>query len=1281
MMTDWYTTSTQIAAFPGTRDQNADLKAMQQFWAYAPGRIESYEASDYKYTPTAIGFRPPANLGQTVDVYLKSSRSSSGDDAAWTYFDSRTVTSYGWKDFTMTIQTNQSCHVKLVAGNAPADVTIGALPSGNSTVGGIKQTGWNGADMENPPDDDFIYTQARVTTNLISKTTAVDPDGQTNVTVTVTNRYCVLQPARTDATKALSIRSPILYHGVGMIDIKYTNVCEGAEIWVQMCTNNVVGDLRGTGGLNGSIEEGTGRRQWETIAKYTYADLGKFGEKQHFVGLHDRLGHPVVGVLRVFVPTNVIAAAAGQSLNNPDYGSVTITDVLVRDEPALDVFSWLGWNLRVLGDPLDSERRMYLPDAGATAGGASGLSSALNDSAEKDLEPGVDPSLYSHVNPTIQSPTFKAGSIGYVRFKARVYDDSGVVGEPATVTLYGADLDGASEDQWGTAITNFTVDALRFREYEYRAPQNQRFAAIRLAVDDVIESADGAAKPVKVLLDEVIVSEKTESTVGFAYARPFRSQLDRDVALAEAVVKGANEQPLCGESWGVQAQLKVDQFDKDVDLARGFKVKLRYFVGATPWGYESWKGLKEASKAAELKLVDEANLVYRSTVTDPATVVKPTVTPNTIVQFMLTVEYWLKNDPNTYELPIAVTETEGSGWTNPSWYEPIDRNIGKTDPVPYTILDGMSPGRAWINEVNFNDGTKEENGQVKVVTNQFIEVAVPWGVDLKDWYLKLTDYNLKSITLAKFGYNGVPAVKTSGEHNGDYGFVVLESPGTKKAGGIHDADGKAVADAQWTSETLSDATLPGGEMQFSQPYQLELYRPSGILEHQFVIAGTNEWRTKNPAYWPTLGVKYEGTNLLSVLDVAHPSVRRFFAGEDVSRKPSAPSAFASLGVTGGGHGEAGAWSSDMKFTPGHVNEGQEELSGWYLRPNGGSVWIYALVDAASRGNVKQRFGEPGEATGEWPQDTLAVVSSGSSTNVVYDVSPWYAADVVAVTDDGRTNYSALVTGTGTKFQLNNVTETVHVVAREMMDPALVRAGLDPNDAYTPAVMRWMRDGSLNGTFKNPNGPITNAIYRGLHADATNVLMSLKGMYWFDIDPTDPGWWLRGGTVDLGLVNRMRKFNPSSKTPYQNPQIGVKLYLSNDVSQVVYAPRRLQGLNNEKSDDPSTYTSWTSVTFKVEAKLENGMEHNVGYLPFRWFAFGPDSFVKPEDAASVGRPAYTTKIEILDPFSLESPGYSYGWRDYRGNAIMLRWNVTEALRPSGVELLKADSTYDGSPLFE
>ena len=130
------------------------------------------------------------------------------------------------------------------------------------------------------------------------------------------------------------------------------------------------------------------------------------------------------------------------------------------------------------------------------------------------------------------------------------------------------------------------------------------------------------------------------------------------------------------------------------------------------------------------------------------------------------------------------------------------------------------------------------------------------------------------------------------------------------------------------------------------------------------------------------------------------------------------------------------------------------------------------------------------------------------------------------------------------------------------------------------------------------------------------------------------------------------------------QIRVKMYLSNDVSQVVHAPYRLQGMGGERSDDLTMYSNWTSETFKVEGYLFNGEPDNVGWLPLRWFTFYPGSFGTD----------WTSLIEILDPFSPQSPGHTYGWDSYSGDLVGLRWNVTEAQKPTTVERLEKESVY-------
>ena len=1274
------TASNKAINFSGSMtDDGATLKDDE--WGVQPGRSEviSYfqKGANYYY-----GLRPPADLRQTVDVQLKS---ATGGEDGWVLKESKTVTDYKFASYTVTVRTNESVHVKLQSGSNATDVV----------VWDITQTAWNGQDIPGIDglSSDFIYTQAKVTEE---------------VSGTVTNRTCTLQPARANPGKALSIRSPIL-KGLGMLGFSYKDLKPGCKLLVQVATNDIRGNLSGTLGYNYStnaVPLGTDEvvPQWITVRTFDYDDLAGSGSQTHYLGWHTHKDDPLEGVMRLAVAPDVVQQAAGKAQDDQDWGSVTITDIYVHDEPAIDERSWLGFNFRVLGDATDSEKRMLISDTTMSKTAdevGTGLSAGLNNSLEQVA--GKDPSEYDKVNPCVQSPTFgryvltngvvKQASIGRVRFRARLYETNTAAAlAPATVTLYGV-TDGAATD-WGEPLTNFTVSSQVYEIKEYVAPAQRSFSAIRLMVDGVIDNPPKTGLQ-RVLLDEIVVSEKTDSAVGFVYARPFRTGLESDAVILN--IRDKDQQPMSGESWGVQAQLRLDQLGDDIDTDQGFRVTLRTFRGTSPWGYDRW--LKDPSASEEVDLVQvgaKKDWIFRSTGSDPRTVVKPDDTANTIVQYVVTVYYHLRGSAGELSATIGDSEVEGVEWTNPTWYEPVDKNdeYGNNHEhfSPYTILETIAPGRAWINEVNYNDGPKEQTGGISSPTNQFIEIAVPWGVDMTGWKVQLMDMNKGSVaTLAILGQNGVASMKKSEYgHVGDYDFLVLQSPDTRAAGGIRGEDGHPAADGTWSAVQMS-GTVTLGTLKYTMPYQIELVRPSGIVEHQFVVEGTNETK-KSESDYRDWGYVYDGTNLLAELNADFPSPKRFFAGADNARKESAPSVYSSLGVVGVAHGEekvdeVPGWSGDMRFTPGRINEGQsaEAFSGWYVRPVGESVWVYARVDGEY---LNQQIGS------DTNRDTFVIVPRNGSTNILYSLtSPWYQLDAVDVIVGKTTNRYPLAEKKGCTFTVSSVTDTTYVVAHEGISQELIDLGLDPKDRYTKAVMKWLTEGvtrNANGEkepFKNPDGPITNAIYRGLSADSTNVLLSVKGMYWFDIDPTDPGWWLRGSTVDfIPFVYRTRVWDredPPRVTIYTNMQIRVKLYLSNDVSQVVHAPYRLQGMGGERSDDLTTYSTWTSVTFKVEGYLNNGEPDNVGWLPLRWFVFYPGSF-ETDPSATYGwqyhatsetRSAYLTSlIEILDPFSPQSPGHTYGWDSYPGSGVWLRWNITEEQKPTTVERLEKESVY-------
>ena len=1203
-------------------------------WRYRTARVDRFDSTGYQGVSKYSGLRQPTNFTQTVGVYLKK---RGEDNSKWALIKDVKVPGYDFKTVTAAVHTNMDCDVKLVSGTQSVDVT----------VWDISQSAWSGEDIDDIGNKtyDFVYTQANVEDVPVSEV------GEETV------RCATLQPARALPQKALSVRSPLLTNGLGMVAFSFltNSVREGCEVWVQAATNAVRGSLAGTTGYNFTTNEvALGESEpfgsWITLRKYSYEELiNANGYVAYYCGWHSSKSKLLEGVFRIAVSPNVVVEAQGKALSNPEWGSISITGMEVQDEPALDDTSWIGWNLRTLGDASDGEKRMFLPDI--TLGGtASGLSSALNNSATEDIAgdtPGIEPA--------IQSPTFGGeASIGSVRFRARLYETNAVIASltNATVTLYGS-ADG-SAGNWGDPLTNFTVESTVYRIFEY-STSGDGYKAVKFEIKGV---KGGTYHGGRLLLDEVVVSERAKSSVSFVYARPFREGLNSDRVIGN--ILSPDQQPLTGESWGVQAKVTYDVLGGDIDADRGFKVFFRYFRGVKPWGYEGgWDSASGASERVELKQVgNDSDLVFRSSISKPGTVVGATSDANSVVQYWLEVEYYMKDKPDVQTKSIkqgTIDDTvDGNGWTNPAWYEPLDYNTNQyygagTKFSPYTILDPVSPRRVWINEVNYNDGSVSDS----YATNQFIELAVPWDVDLTGWSIVLTDKNLRSTTLATLGRRGIPSIKNTGNRSGDYGFLVLQSPATKANGGIRDETGAEVADGTWPSTTLTGNTLKSGTLQYSMPYQLELYRPSGIVEHQFVVEGTNTLRES----WPEYALPFDGTNLVNDLNNTDPSAKRFFAGSENDRKSDGVT-YSSLGVAGSAHGEDDGWSAEMRFTPGRQNEGQDELSGWYLHPLGATLFVYARNMGP---HIHQR------ADDEAGDDIRIVMNSGGSTNILYTIDPWYAISNLTVwTEGGETNYFAMgETGSYAHF-LYNVTQTTYVVASETYDPQLIDAGLDPNDRYTPAIMNWLSARHAAGTLKNPDGPISLGHHKELGESATEYEMDLKAMYWFDLDPTDPGWWLRHGIVNAsGDVLFRKKVWQSGYTEYlTNRLVTVKMYLSNDVSKVEYSPYRLQGLGNEQSD---MFTgNWTSETYKVLGRpsLMRTAE------PLRIFVFGMDSF---HDGT------HEAQVEILDPFSRSSPGMLYGWGDEAPGSFFFQATLNEPMSTGvSVETLKADSSLPNPP---
>ena len=1229
-------------------------------WALQ-GQLQRYHPNLYPTAAYAQAYRGlcmPTDLSQ--DVVLKLQAAGSGD---WEERGRKAVSGYGLTTVSFPLHITGEWNTRVTSGDNNVELVVAS----------ISQDRWEAPDYEEIrwADDDFVYTQGIVSTNE-----------------TLKQQELLLQPSRGKLTEPMSMRAPMI-RGLGKISFTYAGADADAEIWVQIATNDVANNIST---LNYSLKEGPG--DWITVGKYAAREksgyngklvVGGVGSVTHYVGIHDRrdLPRPLRGIFRILVPTNVIIEAHNRAYltTNVDYGKITIRGMTVTDEPGLSDRSWRGWNMRTVGDASDTEYRMYLPDTTLAGEDGSGLVGALNNSVNNIDED--DPERAKTEYPTIFSPTFKVedgrkNGVGSVDFRARLYRSTSASTATASqskggkVWLYGST---SSIDGPWVLLQEYTIDSQVMKTFSWQTG-DENYLAIKFAIaDPSAKTTDSEYE--RIVIDEITIREKVQPSVGFLYARPFRNYLFDPIEVAD--ILSPSEQPIVGESWGVQTKVLLRQLADDIDTDRGFTVSLSYYTG-DKWGYPQWRNEPEAVSGIELIPVgDPTNLVFRSVGTSEETLVPP-AQEGGVVQYQLTINYYDRGGRAYHQTLEAYSD-----WEQPTWYYPIDKNVdagGNRDPKffsPYTILDAVSPGRAWINEFNFNDGTAAANGGVKPVDNQFIELCIPSGIDMSGWKLRLTDLNYSQWIMAKLGFNGLPASKLSPTSTNNFEFYLLESPATDLAGGINRrTPGAPEADGTWNNDGRT-ANAKDGTVVNEYPYQLELIRPNGIIEHQIVFEGTNTVARRSYGYL------YSATNLAYQLELDEDPVspKRMVVGSDLDRATTDPTAYGSSGVIGGdasgepAPGDAETWVSGLQFTPGWLNEGQIIPYDWYVSPNGTNCWVYFVNQGA---HIVQFLG-----TNSAPY-MVAVVTKDQQTNITYQVAKWYA---VNVEENGQTTASG-ERGTYVHY-ITPTSTTYRVVATETANPDLAgNYELDEDNPYTDSVLNWL----TSNWPEYDSEDIRLARFQGLNNTSTNIPLSLTEMYWLDIPPVpvteaernspDGGsnWWLRAGITRSPVEHKIYRTRGGETICFTNHVVDMTMYISNSVTLDVHAPQRLQGLENAQSDSGSG--AWTSETFKVRAKLDLGWETK--FLPFRNFVFGPGSFTGagggwsanvPSDPISPDRAIapYTARIEILDPHSSDSIGRSYGWQNYPSTSCFFLWSIdTEIYNLLSVQTLKADDTY-------
>ncbi len=1294
-------------AVTGSSDQLTDsAEDVDNLWG--TGRMQTFKSAT---DANQYGLRAVANETQTL---ILSTAPAGKTDAVWTEAARVAVTNFGkvglTANYTIDLYTPETVALRMTT-SEDSDASV--------VIDSFDVTQFAGDDYQDESDG----------TTIPNWTSLGDYRAHTNFVFTsgiIKDEAILMSAKRTAAGEICSIRSPIYDGsygrglGLGMISFEYKDAQPNARLLVQVATNVTYSDVSTT------MQKGLDRWDtglWTTVTNFTFrgADVGEpaSGVKSVYTGLHG-----VQGALRLILDPTVVTSVANTQ-NTANFGEITITKVTARDEPVLDAGCWWGWNLRTVGDDGDTEKRMYLNDA------KRGLSLALNDARDRNTV-ASDEAAYRVNQPFVQTPTFTANVVGEISFRARMYgagaNARNATNQWASVQLYGA-TDGALEDNasWRKLGEPFVVSNTLYTSYSYKTAQkDENYRAFRLAVTGVsglnetaymdggklvqpenahYELADTAA--VRILLDEIVVSEAIRARVGFRNVGCFASRTDTQTGTVWAnindfnpvlVIDDANPnaakvvQPLWKEGWGVQCEIFKEQLPDEIDFdAMEPEVYLHWFKGTEPWGYANWS-TNAGAHVARLAPAEGTNLVYRSSYAfeDGSSVVEQSATAGQVVQYMLEVRYL-----QTGATEVSHAFLPQASWRRPDWFAPVDYNTaGPGNFAAFTILDSVAPGWAWINEINiFGEyGKSYSNTET---AEQFVEVAAPADADMSGWklyFLCAEDGGVTIVTnrVGNFGSSAsLPRSKSQGLEGG-MAFFSLANPFSKATlEANYPADGQGgIVDGSWsrfdaTGMRTANAFAADGSLAHEGAFGIALVRPNGIVEHAVACVGTNYW-----GQYENYAATDSPTGIVASLSKS--GVAFIWAGQDNG------GAAKSLGVLDA-FGEAeDHWSTDGTPTPGRLNAGQV-LPGTPPTPNGETLIVYASVDTAL-GHIVQTVGEADRSN----LTQILYIRRGDTTNITYTVDRWY--ELGSVTTNGAA-LAGLPAGTRVTEEGDDKGKLVYVVpvgadisnnftvvgTAKVADRLRTGFGLGPENAYTPAVMDWLLTGrdARGNAWADPDAtePLL-ADFLPLNNPNAAGTLSLTEMYWLDIDPTlawtaDPtknARALKGGmsapptTVVKGVDQNGDEVDYGADNfAMTNVRFGVKMMITNRNDSTAVAPYVLRGL--EPGSTSWDYTgNWTSATFQVTGFLANGRRdfaRDDDWLPLRWFVFVPTSF----DAN------FETQIEVKDPYSRSSPGWTYGWKawvDQYGYApVFFKWALRQRGSLIGTETLNPTNYYENA----
>jgi len=1227
-----------------TGSNHLRVETMEGNWTIPPGRMTVTNIANRAAVVAEIAEQPLA-----LDIARRD-----GDNINWVEWGRTNVVSFGTNSFTFALTKRGAYYVRLrhaAEYNEPRvditadDIVIWSWRALDSTrVSYENDSGW----------DEWVYTQGwPVRKSSGSRDTCI-----------------MLYPHRASPDKPCGVRSRIL-DGVSLVTFDYlfdsAKEKQNCVLELQICTNYLSG-----GTYRPPITQYSDALRrvtigdlwnsdacWVTKKEYNFASMPLKGSLTY---LFENYYAPVKAVVRLRVKPSIVSNAE----TDPGCAAtrVKITSMSILDEPEIDIYGWTGWNMLTTTNAPNS----YMPDPAITP--FPGLSAMLNNSTNVDLKETKPLAQYGMQIPYIQTPSATNG-LGLVMFRARkaprnalpAADASYDPSVPAYITIYGSESAGRYDD-W-TALTNIEVTAQTYRNYSWRlGGSSSRYGALRFAVKGVTwrGTEEPVVKPVqRVLIDEISVSELLEPKLVFLNFLPFRSNLSSDEPVDD--LASCDEQPLIGESFGFQCEMKVGQLADEIDTTvdGNVSVELYYYPSSSPWGFKNWEGRKGAVRC-ELKRCSLDSLVFRSSYSIPASIVPPQQASSNpykpvVVQYYAKAT-WIDKAGNHYE---GTLEGNG-GWNRPAWYHPLDFNSDYGDFSAYTILDAISPYRAWINCVNLNDSADENTaGSDWASTNQFIELAVPAGMDMTGWKVRACagKESGESGILFELGRYGAQTVKKTAGATNLYAFLTVQSPVRAKCGGV--------ADGTWSDSIVvkrgSNELISKGAVGYRYGIGFELLRPTGIVEHRITVDNvyTRYWADDEPGYWEKYTGEYLATNTLAEAGTL-AGAKWLFAGVDNSA--------GTLGVMGG-HGEdRSVWESDLMPTPGAVNRRRDgsyqsinpDLR-YLLPPNGTNYWIVARV---LTDHIVQN------ASGNTEPAQVIIVPSGASTNIVYTADKFYMVSSIA-TNGVQYDLSAVSPARVFTLQIDNMSANLNIDASADVSSAVSALfGEDDDERYRPHVLKWLQD--RYGDYEAEDLKLAGYYdFNGKHVRD----LTLTEMYWLDINPVEQCRFVAGIGDPLDRLGRSAwpVYTERGGVPVTNIQTSVFMMITNTVTGEAYPPYVINGLGQDSvsfvadSGGKWNSTQWTSATLNVSCRLAEKIgDANPKWVPLRWFFFGADSFC-PADSET----PFRARIELGDPFKRWSPAYSEGYtEDMEGKVLFFRWNIDHTRKPDTVDLLRTNS---------